>query len=157
MDAPKIRASAPRATHTFPVGSRQGDAGGRMRWMCFRHSEHLSWQVVRCPPRRVNSRFLAAGCRRSTGLDPFRLLAPMHRTSGPRRKRPLSLAYAVGTPDERAALDVHEWVLSGCPSLAIGVAIVFEGSGRVFTGRNYLTYWLENLTAVRVSPVYLDY
>ena len=81
----------------------------------------------------------------------------MHRTSGPRRKRPLSLAYAVGTPDERAAFDVHEWVLSDCPCLGIGVAIVFGRSGRVFTGRNYLTYWLDNLTAVRVSPVYLDY
>jgi hypothetical protein len=81
----------------------------------------------------------------------------MHRTRVPYRKRPLSLAYAVGTPDERTALDVHEWVLRDCPCLGIGVAIVFGRSGRIFTGRNSLTYWLDNLTAVRVSPVYLDY
>jgi hypothetical protein len=73
-------------------------------------------------------------------VDPFRLFATVHRTRAPCRKRPLSLAYAVGTPDERTALDVHEWVLSDCPCLGIGVAIVFGRSGRIFTGRNYLTY-----------------
>jgi hypothetical protein len=70
-DAPKIRASAPRATHTFAVRGRQGDTGGRIRWRGFRHGEHLSWQVVGCPPRRVNSRLYAGRCCRSTGLDPL--------------------------------------------------------------------------------------
>jgi hypothetical protein len=31
-DAPTIRASTPRATHTFPARSRQGGASWRRRW-----------------------------------------------------------------------------------------------------------------------------
>lgn len=41
---------------------------------------------------------------------------------------------------KRAALDVHEQLLTGCPRVGTSVPIVFRRSGRVFTRRNYLTY-----------------
>ena len=53
-------------TARLPRSRPAGDIGRWIRWMWLRHGEHLFYQSIGCPPRRVNSNRFLAGLRRST-------------------------------------------------------------------------------------------